>query len=113
MANNEDVFIEKDGKIILFTELYSNKADAAALEIITLSPLTEVNRAMVQYAPAEAIVGQSGWPGSGGYYATVVSGGCSGNAIEVLWEVISGHSFTWASGAVTSGLKVVVVAAGH
>ncbi|GAI38399.1 unnamed protein product, partial [marine sediment metagenome] len=74
---------------------------------------TEVNRAIVQYAPAEAIVGQSGFPGSGGYYATVVSGGCSGNAIEVLWLAYSGHSFTWASGAVTSGQRLVVFAAGH
>ena len=105
MANNEDVFIEKDGKITLFTELYSNKADAAAVEILTLSPLTEVNRAMVQSAPAEAISGQC--------YATVVSGGCSGNAIEVLWLATSGHSFTWASGYLTSGLRVTIVAAGH
>jgi len=113
MANNEDVFIDKDGKIILFTELYSNKADASALEIITLAPLTEVNRAMVQYAPAAALIGHSGFPGSGGYYTTVVSGGCSGNAIEVLWLATSGHSFTWASGAPTSGLRVDIIAAGH
>lgn len=105
MATNEDVFIEKDGKIILFTELYSNKTDASALEVITLAPLTEVNRAIVQTAPAETV--------SGHCYATVVSGGCSGNAIEVLWLAASGHSFTWASGYATSGLRVDIVAAGH
>ena len=105
MANNEDVYMEKDGKIILFTEQYSNKTDASALEIITLNPLTEVDRAIVQTTPSETV--------SGHCYATVVSGGCSGNAVEVLWLATSGHSFTWASGYLTSGLRVTIVAAGH
>ena len=105
MANNEDVYIEKNGKIVLFTEQYSNKLDASASEIITINPLTQVNRAIVQTAPAETV--------SGHCYATVVSGGCSGNAVKVLWLATSGHSFTWASGAMTSGQRVDILAGGH
>lgn len=104
MPTGEDIYIEADGKRVYFLQKYSNKADASAIETVTLAEMSTVHRAMVQSVPAVEV--------SGHVYATVVSGGCSGNAITVLWEATSGHSFTWASGYATSGYLLNIIAAG-
>jgi len=91
MASEEDIWVESDGKIIIFTTKTLTGAT------ITIPELSIVHRAIVQ-------------PRNSRYNVTIVSGGISGNAIEVaVVDTTSGATVTAAS---ISGTLVDIVAAG-
>jgi len=90
--NEEDLYIESKGKRVIF------KSTAyAGGDTITVPELSVVHRAFVQIRDPSFLI-------------TVVSGGISGNAIEVAIYDISAGAQT--SGRAISGKLVDVIAAG-
>lgn len=91
MASEEDIFIEADGKRVIFT------TKTATGSVVTIPELSVIHRAVVNLRDAR-------------YRAAVVSGGISGNAIEIaVVDTTSGATVTAAS---ISGKLIDVVAAG-
>jgi len=94
MVNEEDLYIESKGKRVIF------KSTAyAGGDTITVPELSVVHRAFVQIRDPS-------------FQITVVSGGISGNAIEVaIYDARSG-AWVQTSGRAISGKLVDVIAAG-
>ena len=91
MASEEDIWIESDGKRIIFA------TKTVTDEIVTIPELSIVHRALVNLR-------------SNRYVATLTSGGISGNAIELqIFDTTSGAAV---SGLTVSGTLLDVVAAG-
>jgi len=80
MASEEDIWIEKDGKLI-----YAVTKTTDGTQKVTVPEMTVIHRAFVQSRSK--------------YIATVASGGISGNAIALEW-------YDPTSGQKTSGLGV-------
>ena len=94
MTSEEDLYIESDGKRVIF-----KTATYAGADIVTIPELSIVHRALVQIRDPN-------------FQVTVVSGGISGNSVEVaIYDVRSG-SWGQTSGRAISGKLVDVIAAG-
>jgi len=91
VATEEDLYIEVDGKRVIFT------TKTVTGSTVTIPELSVVHRALVNLR-------------SNRYVASVVSGGISGNAIEIaVVDTTSGASVTASS---ISGTLLDVIAAG-
>jgi len=94
MASEEDIWIESDGKRIIF----ATKTITGAT--VTIPELSIVHRALVQ-------------PRNSSYNITIASGGISGNAIKLeAWDNASGTWATISDLTTISGTLIDVVAAG-
>lgn len=90
----EDLYIESDGKRVMF-----KTATYAGADIVTVPELSIVHRALVQIRDHN-------------FQVTVISGGISGNAIELaIYDARSG-AWVQTSGRAISGKLVDVIAAG-
>lgn len=93
MASEEDIWIESDGKRIIFT------TKTVTGDTITIPELSIVHRALVQIRNVDAV-------------ATIASGGISGNTIKLLFHDLSSGAWVQTSGGALSGELIDVVAAG-
>jgi len=91
MATGEDIYIEVDGKRIIFT------TKTVTDETVKIPELSVVHRALVNLR-------------SNRYVASIVSGGISANAIEI--QIIDTTSGVAVSGLTVSGELLDIVAAG-
>ena len=91
MATEEDLYIEVDGKRVVFT------TKTVTDEIVPIPELSVVHRAIVSLRDNK-------------YVANLVSGGISGNAIEI--QIIDTTSGVAVSGLTVSGKLIDIVAAG-
>lgn len=91
MATEEDLYIEVDGKRVVFT------TKTVTDEIVKIPELSVVHRAVVNLRDNR-------------YVASLVSGGISGNAIEI--QIIDTTSGAAVSGLTVSGKLLDIVAAG-
>lgn len=91
MVNEEDLYIEVDGKRVIFT------TKTVTDEIVQIPELSVVHRALVNLR-------------SNRYVVSIVSGGISGNAIELT--IIDTTSGATVSGLTVSGTLLDIVAAG-
>ena len=92
MATEEDIWIESDGKRVIFTTKTSDGTTT-----VTVPELTVVHRAIVSVR-------------DGRYNITPLSGGISGNAIAI--QVVDTTSGVATSGLPISGGLIDIIAAG-